>query len=450
ETFEDVKGPIDAVGYGLERFGEFIPQLGTYLTGAGIGGAGARMLARKASKDFSEELLSKGVAPGLLSKETADAAIAGRLANIAAAGQAGSQAATSGLAFTQLAPETFRNVYEETGKLEPGISSLYGGIGMLIERIVPDRIKDTLGNFGKVKIAENAAKLSGRMEAAKILAKEAAIVSQMEGLTEAAQGIISNAAAKYVDDNIQLFSDKRIKDYLEQYFSGAASGGGAGVISKIPEAISAKRQIEEAQKPVAPQAETQPPQPPPSPSPPQLIPPRGGITLAEPQKPLITQAVTPTTSSETPAPGGGLQNLATVGSGLVDAMYDQLFKAHKQGTTTIAGNTEYILEVANERGKTFNTPDEIKAFVQEPGVNDRVQQLAQEDRVRRLAKAGKTPDEIKKMVPQGIDVDTILGIQKPPSGISIPVPPSETIQLATTPVEPIEEGPPEFVEPPPE
>ena len=258
ETFEDVKGPIDAVGYGLERFGEFIPQLGTYLTGAGIGGAGARMLARKASKDFSEELLSKGVAPGLLSKETADAAIAGRLANIAAAGQAGSQAATSGLAFTQIAPETFRNVYEETGKLEPGISSLYGGIGMLIERIVPDRIKDTLGNFGKVKIAENAAKLSGRMEAAKILAKEAAIVSQLEGLTEAAQGVISNAAAKYVDNNIDLFSDKRIRDYLEQYFSGAMGGGGAGLISKVPEALSAKRQIEKAQ--AAPPKEVAPPE----------------------------------------------------------------------------------------------------------------------------------------------------------------------------------------------
>ncbi|NBS40793.1 MAG: hypothetical protein EBS73_16390 [Betaproteobacteria bacterium] len=220
------------------------------------------------------------------------------------------------------------------------------------------------------------------MEAAKILAKEAAIVSQLEGLTEAAQGVISNAAAKYVDNNIDVFSDKRIRDYLEQYFSGAMGGGGAGLISKVPEALSAKRQIEKAQ--AAPPKEVTPleltsPTPPEGP-----ITPRGAIALIEPP------SATPTVTTS-----GGLENLATMGGGLVDAMYDQIFKAYQRGTTQIAGNKEYILEVAKEQGRAFQSPDDIKAFVQEPGVGDRVQQLAQEDRVRRLAKAGKTPDEIK-------------------------------------------------------
>ena len=87
QTFEDVKGPLDAVGFGLERFGEFIPQAATYITGAGIAGLGGRLLARKASKELSESLIAAGV-----SEDVATAAAAARSAQAA---QGASRAAIS-------------------------------------------------------------------------------------------------------------------------------------------------------------------------------------------------------------------------------------------------------------------------------------------------------------------------------------------------------------------
>ena len=455
QTYEDVQGPLDAVGFGLERIGEFIPQAATYITGAGIAGLGGRLLARKASKELSESLVAAGV-----SEDVATAAAAARSAQAA---QGASRAAISTMSFGQLAPEVYRNIYEQTGQIEPGVAALYGGLGMLVERIVPNRIQQTLGNYGKAKIAEEVAKRYGRMEAAKIIGKEAFILGQMEGLTEVAQGVLSNAAAQYVDSNIDIFSDKTVKDYFEQYLSAMFGAGAFGAALKTPEAIG-RLKAPQVEQPTTPQQAAV--------AEPQVTQPAADDTLLKYQIPSM-EGITPQTVTDqalTPQPSsvgfqtgletglqpatGGLKNLATMGGGMTEAMYNGLFKAYQSGTTKVAGKEEPILEVAKERGVTFNSPDDIRKFVQDPSVLQRSSELAQEARIRRLAKAGKTPDEIRKIVPPGVDVEAILGIKKieqPTGEVNIPVPPSETLQLAApTVAEPVaEQGPPEFVEPPP-
>jgi hypothetical protein len=420
QSYEDVTGPLSALGYAYERGAEALPYgLAMLLTG-GTGSLAARGLAGRASVAATEAALARGLPQAVAEARGAEAAAQiTQRAGLAGAGVGG---------YALNSPETFANIYQETGELRPTVAATAAIGQTMLDLVAPSAFLKKLGGFGTLKGAEEVAKRSGFLEVAKDLSIAAAKTAPKEGLTEAAQEAIGNLAVDYVRGHGDLFSTDRIKQYVEAALSGGAAGAGLGVAGRVIERLGmpVEKPVEQAtQQPVQQQAVQ------PETTDPLLkyqIPPMGGITPA----PVTDQALTPQAASTTskapvtppaatvtpPPAGGGLQNLANMGSGMVDSLYEKMFQAHQSGTTMIAGMPEAVLEVAKERGVTFNSPQEIKNFAKDPSVLQRVNDLAQETRVKNLAKAGKTPDEIRAIMPASVDVEAILGLPKVTPGES--------------------------------
>jgi hypothetical protein len=195
------------------------------------------------------------------------------------------------------APETFAKIAEETGELRPGVASVAGVGQAILDLVAPSSFLSKLGLFGKLKASEEIAKRAGLKEAAKDLAIAAAKTAPKEGLTEGAQGVISNAAVDFVRGSGDLFSPERIKEYFEQMISGTISGGALGAAGRGIQRIGMPVE-QPVEQPAPPQqaavAEPQVTQP--ETTDPLLkyqIPPMGGITPS----PVTDQSLTPTPSS---------------------------------------------------------------------------------------------------------------------------------------------------------
>jgi hypothetical protein len=311
-----LEGPGQYLGFAVEQAGQGLPSIASALLPGGIAAATGRGAARKIAQEAAETALRSGV-----TREVAER-IGEKAAQDALAGRAGLAMMSS--SYLQTAPESFRNIFEETKQLEPGLALATGLANSFIESYIPGKILGDLGLYGRTKLVEKALERGGfTKEALRIGAKASGIAAQ-EGLTEAAQDIINSTAVKIIDENYQVFSPENINKYLNSFAAGAAAGAGpgllgaavdrtrpvqtppetpprGGVISPTPPPVEpvAPQQVGAVQQPVAqgvPQAQPQVTIPPVTPAMemPQAVPPVQPVTAApQASLPAVTQPAAP-------------------------------------------------------------------------------------------------------------------------------------------------------------
>jgi len=179
----------------------------------------------------------------------------------------------------QNVPQVFEGIYRKTGKLEPTIAALAGGISSVLDTALPASILGNLGSYGKLKAIEAIARNTGAAPSVwKTIGKEASKSALTEGLTESAQEGIAAYAEQVAGSSKALFSPENIERYKESFVAGAVGGGALGIPGGAAQGFAQKgefnrQQAEQAaaQQPVVPPegqppAEVVPAIPPPPPS----------------------------------------------------------------------------------------------------------------------------------------------------------------------------------------
>jgi hypothetical protein len=212
---QDVTGLGSALGFGLETIAEQVPNIATAL----VPGLGAGAIAARAG-----------------------AGLAGRAAAVNAGTFLGS--------YSQTAPEVFQNIYETTGKMEPGVSALFGAGSAALDSILPAQLAKSITGPLKVGIIEKVLEKSG-MDKGLLRSVTAGMAKGVggEGLTEGAQEGINIAAERFVAENPQVFGSKEWDRIMQSAVKGAIAGGAFGGVGGGVEAgrAGAQRREEYAQ-----------------------------------------------------------------------------------------------------------------------------------------------------------------------------------------------------------
>lgn len=212
---QDVTGLGSALGFGLETIAEQVPNIATAL----VPGLGAGALAARAG-----------------------AGLAGRAAAVNAGTFLGS--------YSQAAPEVFQNIYETSGKMEPGVAALFGAGSAALDSILPAQLAKSITGPLKAGIIEKVLEKSG-MDKALLRSVTAGMVKGVgaEGLTEGAQESINIAAERFVAENPQVFGSKEWDRIMQSAVKGAIAGGAFGGVGGGVEAgrAGAQRREEYAQ-----------------------------------------------------------------------------------------------------------------------------------------------------------------------------------------------------------
>jgi hypothetical protein len=394
QSYEDVTGPLSALGFAYERAGEALPYGLAMLLPGGAAAAGARGIAARAGTAATEAALARGLPAA--TAESLGAARATQVMQRAGLGGAG----VGGYALN--APETFAKVAEETGELRPGVAATAAIGQTLLDLVAPSAFLSKLGMFGKLKASEEVAKRAGFTEAAKDLAIAAAKTAPKEGLTEAAQEVIGNAAVDFVRGSGDLFSPERIKQYIEAGLSGAVGGGALGAAGRGIQRIGMP-----VEQPAQPQQAAV--------AEPQVTQPAAEDTLLKYQIPSM-DGITPETVTDqalTPQPSSvGYQVPPEIFTETpVDQKYFEQFVADIMA------------------GVPRQAPEDQQFYANNaPAIEQRLREAQAAP-----ALPAPTPQETGEL--------------------NIPVPQAEVLQLAApdqvAAEQVVEEGPPEFVEPPP-
>jgi hypothetical protein len=242
KSYKEIESPYEALQYGAETLGELGP---TALT-AMIPGIGAETLVGRAA---ARGAMGAAMEAGPLSR----AGLAAAEATAKGAGQvAGRRAMYGGVylgSFAQNAPEVFESIYQETGKMEPGIAALAGGLSSVLDTIVPGKVLDNLGGYGKLKVIEQMAKDSGAAPKVwKYIGKEALKTAGAEGLTESAQEAINVVAEQVAGSTKGILAPENIQRYKESFVKGAIGGGAFGTISGVSEGRTAKKEYRDTKE----------------------------------------------------------------------------------------------------------------------------------------------------------------------------------------------------------
>ncbi len=231
ESYKQVEGPMSALKYGLETVGETTPDiLGAMVTG-GVGGA----LAKTGT--------------------TAAALTAEALAKRVALGQATGVYLGS---YTQNAPEVFQSIYQETGKMEPAVSLLFGSVSAALDAVLPAQVLRGMSQPVKAGIVEKILERSG-MEPS-LIRKIAGTVPgtiAKEGLTEGAQEAINIAAEKFVSENPAIWNSKDFNRMIESSVRGAVAGGAFGTVGAAGERMQERGEEGRVARTAAEEAERQ-------------------------------------------------------------------------------------------------------------------------------------------------------------------------------------------------
>lgn len=181
ESYKNVRGISDVPGFVGETVGESLPSAGAML-GGGVLGAATRVGA--------------GIGMG---------------------------AAAAGLNI----PETFNEIYQATGKMEPLIAAGFGAVGSVLDTMVPGHI------WNKFTAPERNALIGKTLEKLNVLPKPFAVPG-FEGLTEGTQQVINNLAANYAGAHKDVF-EGAMDATIRGAIGGAALGAGAAPFARGPQ-----------------------------------------------------------------------------------------------------------------------------------------------------------------------------------------------------------------------
>ena len=263
KSYKDIDSLGNAFDYAAETIGEMGPDMAAFLSGSGIGSFAGKTAAKKALESEIKSHAAK-YAERLGLDEAAENAYADRLMDRAivggihsnTVGKAAGYGTDTGLALASGAlniPETFNQVYQDTGELHPGIATVLGGVKSALDTVVPGRIWSQLSDAGKNRFAAKVLEDSDLAPKSWKLgfATEAAKTGAMEGLTEGTQQVIDNLASQYAGAHKDIF-----ENVLDAAIRGAVGGGAFGVPGA---AIEANRMMAGQPREEAPQAGPQEP-----------------------------------------------------------------------------------------------------------------------------------------------------------------------------------------------
>ena len=237
-SYKDIESPFEALQYGVETFGELVPTAAaSIIPGVGLEVAGGRLAGQAAFRAAT----------------AAGAPTRAALAGVQEAAKAGAKKGMYGGvfmgSFAQNAPEVFEGIYQETGKFEPGVAALAGGVSAMLDSVVPANVLNQLGGYGKLKVVQELAKDSGAAPKVwKYLAKELPKAAAAEGLTEGAQEAIGAYAEQVAGSTKDLLSPENMQRYKEAFVKGAIGGAGFGVPTAVSQYRTAKKDYRDTQE----------------------------------------------------------------------------------------------------------------------------------------------------------------------------------------------------------
>jgi hypothetical protein len=242
ESFKEIKGPGEGARFFLETLGEQIPNIATSLVPGGVGGTIARRGAVAAAETAAKEAGLTGV-----EALAGEAAIeAGK--KIAAKTALGQNIGIGLGSYAQNAPEVFQNIYQQTGKLEPGVALLWGAGSAVLDSVLPSTILKSLTPAARVGLVEKVLEKSGTDKSLlRSIGSNVLKNAGYEGVTEAAQELISISAEKFVANNPQIFDSKDFDRAMESAVRGALTGGAFGPITGIAENRQSKNERQQAE-----------------------------------------------------------------------------------------------------------------------------------------------------------------------------------------------------------
>lgn len=227
QSYKEPEGVGQSMLYGLERFSEAVPSIGTSMIGGGIPALLSRGAAQRVGAATAEKALAGGAAKEV-AQEAGQKAAERLLQRRAFAGSAG-------VMYPAQAAEPFVGIYERTGEREFAAPALAGAVSTLLEGIVPTSVLGNLGAYGKLKASERLLDKAGYGKAAADIALRATGVGAAEGLTETAQQAITNLAIQSADQTFDAFGPERTQEYIEAALSGFLGGapiGAAGAAAR--------------------------------------------------------------------------------------------------------------------------------------------------------------------------------------------------------------------------
>lgn len=213
-TYEDIGGMGDAIKYVeqgvMENLPMFVPSLVT-------GGIGA-IAARSAAVGFVEKAIAEQVAKGL-TKQAAEEVVSKIVAK-----RIGISAAVSGLSSSapMEAGSIYPDVYDETGVKAP-IAAMGFGLAAGLFDVIPEGrfFAKALGPALGGKVLKNMVLRMGA---------EGTKQALLEGSTETIQTIIEETAKHAQDPTYDVFSDSRLKEYVDTFATAAPLGGMMGAV----------------------------------------------------------------------------------------------------------------------------------------------------------------------------------------------------------------------------
>lgn len=238
KSYTEVSSPFEMLEFITETGGELLPSVATALIpGVGGGVLGGRLAGQAA----------------LRSAQAAGPASRVALAGVEKAAEVGARRGMYGGVFlgsyAQNTPEIFEGIYQETGNFESGIAALTGGLSAALDSVLPAKVLDTLGGYGKLKLIEELAKKSGAAPIAwKTIGKEAVKTAGSEGLTESAQEAIKVYAQQLAGSTQELLSPENIQQYKEAFVKGAVGGGLFGAPIGVSRYFTEKRDFTNTQE----------------------------------------------------------------------------------------------------------------------------------------------------------------------------------------------------------
>ena len=260
ESFEQITGPLSALGYFKEAAGEAIPSLLPGVVTGGIGSVLSRGAVAAAGQAASQAAKNKVLQSA--SAEAIASGVAGQEAAKAAINAAGKAMATKTLqaqaigAYTGSAaltiPDAYQAIYSETGKTEllPALGA--GLFNAALDAVTPVSILRAAKGKG---LTESEILGAWYMRGIKGAVKGAGA----EGLTEGLQEITNAAAVKFVDENKDIFTPENFVRFIDSSLKGAIGGGIA--VGATSAAFGKEKAAPGEQPPPVPAPGTVPPTP---------------------------------------------------------------------------------------------------------------------------------------------------------------------------------------------
>lgn len=258
QSYKEITGPTSLGTYALETAGEQALNLLTSIGPGAVGRIGAGALAKRGLMEAAE----KAAAEAGLTGEAAQLYAANKLKE-AAPELAKRQMVGQNLgiylgSYAQNYPELFQNVYDATGKLEPGAAALYSSVSAGLDSAFPAYVFKKLAGPAdkqlKMSIAEKILEKSGMKPG--VLRSATAALGEgmaMEGLTESAQEGISIAAERFIADHPEVFGSKEWDRIIESGLRGSIAGGIFGAPAGAVEGIRGKTETKEEPAPPPPE-----------------------------------------------------------------------------------------------------------------------------------------------------------------------------------------------------